>query len=320
MSTFSNDSDSQPQFYSHKHVFTILVLAVTTLVGVPGNALVLWVSGVKMDWTVTTIWFGNLALADITCCLCLPFSVAQIFYSDWLYGSALCRILPFIVTINMYASVFTLVTISIDRWILVSRPVWAKKHRKIHTAWMICLAIWISSFLMCLPVVIYQRTVTSSNKTFCYSEDPTTVPVTLAHATFGFLIPLIIISACYIHLAFKAQRIRFVEVGKKATRVAISIIIVFFLTWVPFHIVSVLLLYKKSEALDILDLFSKSLAQFNSCINPIRYVFMGKDMKQRVKQSVYELVEHLFREDLLSASDSSRTQNEEGSPVEVLSE
>lgn len=153
---FNVTSEVEPTtFYSPEHMFTILVLSFTILVGVPSNSLVLWVTSVKMKRTVTTILFGNLALADITCCLFLPFSAVQLFYSEWLHSHALCKILPFIILLNMYTSFFTLVAISVDRWILVVHPVWARNHRRIKMAWMICSAIWLLSFTICLPVAIY---------------------------------------------------------------------------------------------------------------------------------------------------------------------
>ncbi|XP_040177493.1 C3a anaphylatoxin chemotactic receptor-like [Rana temporaria] len=307
-------SEMEPtKFFRLEHLFTILVLSLTALLGVPGNALVLWVTGVKMERTVTTIWFGNLALADIMCCLCLPFIVAQFFYREWLYGPVLCKILPFIVPLNMYTSVFTLVAISADRWILVVHPVWARNHRRIKMAWMICLAIWMLSFVVCLPVAINKKY--HYNYTICYSDYYMLKPINLTCAIFGFLIPLIIICICYIHLAFKAQNIRCSAVGRKITKMAISIIVWFFITWAPFHIIRVTILYTYNEVVSILDLLALSLAMFNSCVNPILYVFMGKDMKQKLRQSIGELMQNILRENVLSppCSEDQRPPEEEES-------
>ncbi|CAI9609237.1 unnamed protein product [Staurois parvus] len=87
-----------------------------------------------MKRRVSTVWFWNLALADIICCSFVPPILANIFYSRWLYGKALCKILPCILIFNMFSSVFTLVAISIDRCILVVWPVWAQNHPRHLTA------------------------------------------------------------------------------------------------------------------------------------------------------------------------------------------
>ncbi|XP_063818588.1 C3a anaphylatoxin chemotactic receptor [Pseudophryne corroboree] len=341
------------------HLFTILVFAITFLVGLPGNILVLWVTGVKMKWTVNTIWFWNLALADITCCLSLPFSIAQSFYWEWLYGPALCKILPSIVILNMFASIFTLVAISIDRCILVVMPVWAQNHRSLRMAWLVCLIIWILSFLMCLPAFIYRETYLYENTTLCgyeykdhtdsehtesfsYNLDYNNIDDSLmnlfsdeslvsigAHASdteviiattrmiFGFLFPLVIISACYIRLALKVKDSRFGKEGRKTTKVVFAIIAAFFVTWAPYHIIGIIMLYIKNTTVGHLDELSQAFAYSNSCINPILYVFMGKDFKSKLRQSLHKLMESAFSEEITKPTEcsKSKTSNQESVTV-----
>ncbi|KAM9323740.1 C3a anaphylatoxin chemotactic receptor-like [Gastrophryne carolinensis] len=334
------------QNHSH-HVFTVLVMVVTFLVGVPGNLLVIWVTSMKMKWTVNTIWFWNLAVADVICCLSIPLSVAQLFYSQWLYGAALCKILPIIVQLNMFASVFTLVVISIDRCTLVVRPVWAQNHRSVRLAWMLCLVIWILAIFMCLPAAIFRKHSTDYNKTLCYNDfgEPdyeyyetsfdyeafysenntnlhlstqtpvhsTELTITLTRMVFGFLIPLLIIFVCYLQLTLKVQNTRFVKAGKKTTKVVFGIIIAFFITWAPYHILGMMMLYPHDKIVEHLDHLSVSLAYFNSCINPILYVFMGKDMKRKVRKSIHELMESAFSEEVSRSTERTRSKITEDS-------
>ncbi|XP_075071224.1 C3a anaphylatoxin chemotactic receptor [Mixophyes fleayi] len=349
----ASDGDSHPTSHyinSPGLVFAILLLVITFLVGVPGNILVLWVTGVKMKWTVNTIWFWNLAVADITCCLCLPLDIAQKFSWDWLYGAALCKILPSIVILNMFASIFTLVVISIDRCILVVRPVWAQNHRSLKLAWQVCLVIWILSFLMCLPVFIYRKGFLYGNKTACgyeyennehlYNDDvnsfnytfnyfdldlpmhlipeedfdvgtPSPVPeviITITRTIFGFLFPLFIISACYIRLTLKVQNARFGKEGRKTTKVVFGIIVAFFMTWAPYHIIGITVLYIKNTTMHTLDEISLALAYSNSCINPILYVFMGKDFKSKLRQSLLRIMESAFSEEMTKTTERSRSK------------
>ncbi|XP_077330664.1 C3a anaphylatoxin chemotactic receptor-like [Lithobates pipiens] len=294
----SNVSDvtEPPTFYNHAHLFNVLVFSFTTLVGIPGNALVLWVTGVKMKRTVTTIWFWNLAVADIMCCLCLPLIIVQFFYSNWLYGPVLCKSLPFVILLNMFTSVFTLVAISVDRCILVVLPIWARNHRGVRKAWMTCLAIWMMSFIICIPKFLYRTFSASNGSVRCTSEPHMTEPTTYIYMVFGFLLPFLIISACYISVAFILLSRRVTEIGNKIIKVSLGIIVAFFITWAPYHIMGVVLIFTKNELADILDLFSQALALFNSCVNPILYVFMGKDMKDKVRQPIARLMQNTFSE------------------------
>lgn len=298
MSNISNVTDTTKSL-SYGDVFIILVLFFVFLVGVPGNALVLWVTGVKMRRRVSTVWFWNLALADIICCSFVPLILVNIFSSRWLYGKALCKLLPFILILNMFSSIFTLVAISMDRCILVVWPVWAQNHRRLRTVWMVCLVIWIVSIILGLPAGIYRTTDIENNRTVCIYMKGSMVPITLTRMVFGFLIPFVIIFTCYIRLAFKAQNIRLLKVGRKTTMVALAIIVAFFLTWAPYHIMGILMLYTQEDQLLVsLNAPAQALAHFNSCINPILYAFMGKEMKSKVRQSIGGLMEKAFNDEV----------------------
>lgn len=321
-----NASDTESSMESTQHVFTILIMIITTLVGIPGNFLVLWVISTKMKWTVMKIWFWNLALADVTCCLAFPFFIAQFFYEEWLYGPALCKMLPSVVIFTMFASVFSLVAISVYRCILVVRPVWARNHCNLRIAWVICLTIWMLSFLMCLPAVLYRTTYTEKNRTLCGYEQGglqnsngsdmkvethVTFPdktVMVTRMVFGFLIPLLIISVSYARLAFKLKKTRFVKDGNKTTKVVFGIAVAFFVSWAPYHIMGIILLYFDNFAVTSLDLFSQALAETNSCINPVLYVLLGKDMKSKVRKSFHELIENLFNEEVSKTTEHSRSK------------
>ncbi|XP_068112848.1 C3a anaphylatoxin chemotactic receptor-like isoform X2 [Hyperolius riggenbachi] len=323
-----SQENNDPKFTmikNQEHVFTILIFTITTLVGIPGNLMVLWVTGMRMKKTVTTVWYRNLALADIICCLVFPFIIPLFIYGKWIYGGTLCKILPSVHILNMFASVFTLMAISIDRCILVVRPVWAQNHRNLWMARMICVAIWVLSFLMCLPGVLYRRIFTENNTTQCgygreiYNNESNisdqmhvTYPKATVHFTrtiFGFLIPFCIIFVSYAYLSNKLKNSRLLKVQQKTTKVVFVIIIAFCVTWAPYHIMSVIVLYtEKNRVVAYLVLLSRALATFNSCMNPVIYVFMGKDGKSRVRHSIRRVMENAFAEEVSKRTNPSGTR------------
>ncbi|KAM4030363.1 C3a anaphylatoxin chemotactic receptor [Anomaloglossus baeobatrachus] len=357
----SDENIDVPHSHTQDLVFTTLVYVVTFLVGVPGNMLVLWVIGVKMKKTVNTVWFLNLAVADIACCLSLPFSTVQLYYEEWLFGAALCKIIPAVVILNMFASVFTLVAISIDRCIQVVLPVWAQNHRSLRMAWLICLVIWVLSFMMSLPAFLYRQFSTDHNVTTCehqfgghhddvsdyylgsdyedllnfnksdipfngfddhhlgthHQVSSTEVTITVSRMLFGFLFPLLIIAACYIRLALKVQSSRLLKVGRKTTKVVYSIIIAFCVTWAPYHIIGMVMLYVHNQIVTKLNHISVALAFTNSCINPILYIFMGKDFKTKMSQSLRQLMESAFSEEVTKTTERSRTKSSVQNSLDV---
>ncbi|XP_044273622.1 C3a anaphylatoxin chemotactic receptor-like [Varanus komodoensis] len=145
-----------------KHTSTLIsclaVLSLTFLLGLPGNGLVIWVTTLKMERTVNTIWFLNLAVADFLCCLSLPFHIGHLaLLEHWPYGWFFCKIIPATIIFNMFASVFLLTIISIDRCLVVMKPVWCQNHRTVRLTSKICGGIWLLAFFMCFPAFFFRE-------------------------------------------------------------------------------------------------------------------------------------------------------------------
>ncbi|XP_066213848.1 C3a anaphylatoxin chemotactic receptor [Saccopteryx leptura] len=342
-------------------IFPMVILSLTFLLGVPGNGLVLWVAGLKMKWTVNTVWFLHLTLADFLCCLSLPFSLVHIaLQGHWPYGWFLCKLIPSIIILNMFASVFLLTTISLDRCLLVLKPIWCQNRRNVRTAFTVCGCIWVAAFAMCIPVFIYRDTFTVDNHIRCgynygddnsyndldfiydgpengtldnatlqlysdtyYSFSYTTEPlqddnkghfeydnfvstplvvITITRLVMGFLLPFIVMVACYSLIIFRVRRSRFTKSRSKTFRVTMVVVAVFLVCWAPYHIVGVLFLIigpnnPFREALLSWDHVSIALASANSCFNPFLYALMGKDFRKKAKQSMQGILEVAFSEE-----------------------
>ncbi|KTF92814.1 hypothetical protein cypCar_00034097, partial [Cyprinus carpio] len=277
----------------------------TLILGVPVNAFVVYVAGLKMKRTVNTVGFLNLAIADLLCCLSTLYYVTKSTFNDhWPYGSTMCKILPFIMVITMFASVFTLNLISLDRFVQVMTPVWAQNHRSLFIARLSCAAAWILASILSLPFMMLRETYTENNKTYClhYQPDDDSYKLygrlSIIRFVFGFLVPLICITTCYGFIARKLGRSHFHS--GRAFRIMLAVIVAFFLCWLPYHIVHLTIMYgEESSSLvaEAVDPLSVSLAVFNSCLNPVLYVFMGQDFKSNVKLSLRRVFERVFSEE-----------------------
>ncbi|XP_072514916.1 C3a anaphylatoxin chemotactic receptor [Salminus brasiliensis] len=331
---FSTDPDYD--YTSHddtgtSHAITVVSLVfycLTCLLGVPGNALVVWIAGVKMKRTVNTTWFLNLAVADLLCCLTIPFTMAAVLLSDWPFGNIMCKVLPAIIVINMFASVFTLSLISFDRFIQVIKPVWSQNNRSLGLASVCCVVAWILALLLSLPNMIYRQTLTVEdlNMTICVFVSSSGMTeedyfnqsdligdsyrtLTVVRFLLGFLMPLLCIAACYTLIARKVSRSNFRS--GRAFRIMLVVVLAFFLSWLPYHVLGLMHIYgeKKVSTLALtLDPLVISLAYINSCMNPVLYVFMGQDFKEKVKLSLRRVLERAFSEDGTHSSANSKGQ------------
>ncbi|NXA52175.1 C3AR protein, partial [Nothocercus julius] len=171
MSPLLGNSTSHEQAVAHyasESVGSLVVFILVFIIGIPGNGLVIWVAGLKMKRSVNIVWFLNLAVADFMCCLSLPFFIVHlVLHEHWPYGWFLCKVIPSVIIFTMFASVFLLMAISIDRCLLVMKPVWCQNHRTVKFISLMCSGIWLLAFIFSCPVFRYRETITYDGKTEC---------------------------------------------------------------------------------------------------------------------------------------------------------
>ncbi|MGH0124951.1 UNVERIFIED_CONTAM: hypothetical protein FKN15_020837 [Acipenser sinensis] len=113
--------------------------------------------------TATNIYIFNLALADALATSTLPFQSVNYLMGTWSFGNVLCKIVMSIDYYNMFTSIFTLTTMSVDRYIAVCHPVKALDFRTPRNAKIINVCNWILSSAIGLPVMIKATTTHDSN-------------------------------------------------------------------------------------------------------------------------------------------------------------
>lgn len=74
--------------------------------------------------TVTNFFIANLAIGDILMSFfCIPFSFVSLFVLQyWPFGAVLCRVVNYSQAVSVLVSAYTLVAISIDRYIAIMWP------------------------------------------------------------------------------------------------------------------------------------------------------------------------------------------------------
>ena len=126
-STSSNGSSASPLPEQQQYEITqevwlrgilIFFYTVIFLLGVSGNLLVVFVVvRNKSMQTITNIFITNLAVSDIMMCLlAVPFTPLSAFLKSWVFGEALCHILPMTLGVSVYVSTLTSTAIAIDRY------------------------------------------------------------------------------------------------------------------------------------------------------------------------------------------------------------
>ncbi|XP_069490427.1 N-formyl peptide receptor 3-like [Ambystoma mexicanum] len=297
--------------------FRMVSYIVTFLLGISGNGLVIWVGIFQMTKTVNVIWFINLAIADFIFDVFLPFQIVPLaMEAQWPFGSILCKLSHMVLNLNMSASIFFLAVISMDRCVSVWKPVWSMNNRAPWLAYRVALAIWILAVISSSPYPAFYDTVTGwHNDTYCslsygiqsfdFSQedfDRMTIRhnvIVITRFVSMFLVPFAIIITCYGAIALKIRNRKHQRTSSRPFKIIIAILVLFFICWFPFNALPLLTFYYAWPIGFQLVSYSLaiSLAFFNSCLNPILYVFMGRDFKVTIRRSVLSVFEKAFNEE-----------------------
>ncbi|KAM6154397.1 C5a anaphylatoxin chemotactic receptor 1 [Erethizon dorsatum] len=313
--------DNHVESLSTEDLSALVILAVVFLVGVPGNALVVWVTAFEARRNINAIWFLNLAAADLLSCLALPILFVSIVHlSHWHLGDAACKVLPSLILLNMYTSILLLATISADRLALVLSPIWCQRFRGGGLAWAACGVAWALALLLTIPSFVYRRAHEEefSSKILCvidYGQDYSRREraVALVRLVVGFLWPLVTLTVCYVFLLLRTWSRRATR-SAKTIKVVVAVVSSFFIFWLPYQVTGILLAwysptsstYRNTKALDALCV---SIAYINCCINPIIYVVAGRGFQGRLLKSLPSILRNVLTEDSLNRESKSFTRS-----------
>nr|XP_030141192.3 chemokine-like receptor 1 isoform X4 [Taeniopygia guttata] len=293
-------------------VLSVIIYSVSCVLGILGNGLVIAIITLKMKKSVNAVWFLNLAVADFLFNIFLPINIAYTAMGyHWIFGTAMCKLNSFLLILNMYTSVLLLTTISFDRYVSVVFPVWSQNHRSTNLAYGVCVVIWSVGVVMSCPSLVFRDTMQIRDSVICFSNFSLswnksykglsvmrhrTVNITRFLA--GYILPITIITFCYVAIVFNLRRNRLAK-SKKPFKIIVTIIVTFFLCWSPYHLLNLLETVPDAVPRSVFEIFiplTTALAASNSCMNPVLYVFMGQDFKKFKVTLLSRLVNALSEE------------------------
>ncbi|CAN0330439.1 unnamed protein product [Lampetra fluviatilis] len=291
--------------YSEWNVTPTLIPIVYSLVfvcGLVGNGLVVWtIARLKTRKRNTDLYIASLASADLVFVLTLPLWAAYTALGyHWPFGGFLCTLSSCVVMLNMYASIFCLTCLSLDRYeaVVCSRPAGSPRGRR--TALRRCAVIWLSALVASLPSIIFSG-VSACSASFASVASPDTehlwaAGLSLTSTGLGFVLPGCALLFFYARIMAKIQS-HFTHVRRESRkrrrllRVIATLVVTFLACWLPYH------LLKTLDALVWLDLlpmrcgleraifvglpFALCWGFVNSCLNPVLYAYFDVDFRAR---------------------------------------
>ncbi|KAH8243797.1 hypothetical protein KR032_010206 [Drosophila birchii] len=295
--------------YRHSLAMSIVYCVayiVVFLVGLIGNSFVIAVvlRAPRMR-TVTNYFIVNLAIADILVIVfCLPATLIGNIFVPWMLGWLMCKFVPYIQGVSVAASVYSLIAVSLDRFIAIW---WPLKQMTKRRARIMIIGIWVIALVTTIPWLLFFDLVPaeelfSDTLLSAYSQPQYLCQEVWPQGTNGnlyfllanlvacYLLPMSLITLCYVLIWFKvstrsipgeskdAQMDRMQQKSKvKVIKMLVAVVILFVLSWLPLYVIFARIKFGSDISPQELEVLKKviPLAQWlgssNSCINPILY-------------------------------------------------
>jgi len=280
----------------------LVINVIICLLGLGGNAVVIWIAGFGMKKSVNTTWYLSLALSDFIFCACLPFNIAYNVTADWIFGLFMCKFTSFVMFLNMFSSIFLLVIISMDRCIAVMFPVWAQNHRTVGKASVLIVLAWIISAALSIPSIVFRDVQNHLGTNRCMnnytSSQYSHKIIATSRFVFGFVLPFILIIFCYTVIILRLRSTQMAK-SNKPFKIMTALIMTFFLCWLPYH-TFVLIEQNETFNSEVIALgltIGTSVAAANGFLNPVLYVFMGNDFRKKFRSSILSKIENAIGEE-----------------------
>ncbi|XP_067864955.1 relaxin-3 receptor 1 [Heterodontus francisci] len=285
-----------------------IVYSVVCALGLVGNVLVLYLMKSRQGWKKSSInlFVTSLAATDFQFVLTLPFwAVDTALDFSWPFGKVMCKIVSLVTVMNMYASVFFLTAMSVARYWSVASALKPKRKLPGCSAKWMSILIWISAILASIPHAVFSTTSTFSNEEFCLLKFPDQNGSAqfwlglyqIQKVLLGFIIPLGIITVCYLlllrYVSNKNVSSSRTKRRSKVTKSVTIVVLSFFLCWLPNQALTLWGVLVKLNVVHFSYVYYTTqsyifpitvcLAHTNSCLNPILYCLMRREFRKALK-------------------------------------
>ncbi|XP_048479113.1 RYamide receptor isoform X2 [Plutella xylostella] len=297
-------------YFLYSSIFVVALL---------GNGLVcLVVAGSPRMKTVTNYFIVNLAVGDmLMTLLCVPFSfVSTLLLRHWPFGGALCKAVNYSQAVSVLVSAYTLLAISVDRYMAIMRPLQPRLGR--GAAKLVVAAVWGGALATAAPIAAVSTLQRPSEwHQYCefdicmeqWSTPEQSAQYTWALLGLQFALPLGALVGTYSRIALavwdgrppgeahSARDSRMQRSKRKMIKMMVTVVAVFTVCWLPLNIFIVLWTVHEHDdswslwpGMPYLWFASHWLAMSHTCYNPLIYCYMNHRYRRGFKQILCSLV------------------------------
>ncbi|XP_060103368.1 neuromedin-K receptor [Heteronotia binoei] len=281
-----------------------LAYSAMVAVAVFGNLIVIWIIlAHKRMRTVTNYFLVNLAFSDASVAAfntLVNFTFAL--HGEWYFGEAYCRFQNFFPITAVFASIYSMTAIAVDRYMAITDPL---KPRLSATVTKVVIAsIWILAFLLALPQCLFSETEVMPRRTLCYVKWPGGITQRFTYQVIVIVLvycfPLLVMGITYtiVGISLWGGEIpgdtsdkyqEQLKAKRKVVKMMIVVVLTFAVCWLPYHIYFIVTgIYEQLNRWKYIQqiyLATFWLAMSSTMYNPIIYCCLNKRFRAGFKRA-----------------------------------
>ncbi|KAG7225829.1 hypothetical protein INR49_014350 [Caranx melampygus] len=229
-------------------------------VAVFGNLIVIWIIlAHKRMRTVTNYFLLNLAFSDVSMAAfntLINFIYAA--HGEWYFGEIYCRFHNFFPVTAVFASIYSMTAIAIDRYMAIIHPLKPRLSGKATTGVIVC--IWSLAVVLAFPLCYFSTTKALPHRTICYVAWPRMADDSFMYhiivTVLVYLLPLVVMGITYAivgvtlwggeipgdssdnyqgQLRAKRKVVKMMIIVV-VVKMMIIVVVTFALCWLPYHV------------------------------------------------------------------------------------
>nr|XP_037270636.1 RYamide receptor-like [Rhipicephalus microplus] len=299
--------DVSPQVPEGIQALMYLMYIAVSVAAIGRNGIVCYiVIAYQRMRTVTNMFIMNLAIGDILmACLCIPFTfVSNLLLGYWPFGGVMCVLVTYAQCVTVFISAYTLIAISVDRYTAIVYPL-RPRMSKLRSKLIIAL-VWLVALVTPLPTALVTQLVPHpcANRTYYCLEQwgrpEQTAYYSMALMILQYFFPLLVLIFTYTRIAVvvwgketpgeaqDARDQRMAASKRKMTKMMITVVTVFMLSWLPLN--TYILLsdldpgVNNYEHIRYVYFIIHRLAMSHASYNPLIYCWMNAKFRDRFCQ------------------------------------
>uniref|UniRef100_A0A4W6FL22 G-protein coupled receptors family 1 profile domain-containing protein n=1 Tax=Lates calcarifer TaxID=8187 RepID=A0A4W6FL22_LATCA len=272
--------------------------------------------------STSNVFLLNLALCDSAWILTLPFTLYFTFQRPYLEDIQIfCQFKKISFNINIYGSILFLTLISFDRYVGTVHPISSLRWWDVGKAKLCSVGTWVVLVLSCIPDLFVTFAIQRpENVTVCmdHIQGPFIYvrTITIIRTILGFLLPFSFMLVFYIMAVRVLRRLPrggrhrgAQRAGGKPLRLITAAILVFVVSFVPYHIMVITLVCMRihnqvtpsnTNVLYASYEFFEAMCSVSSCLDPVLYIVasdqfqrkllaLKRDRYRRISKNTYNL-------------------------------